>query len=511
MSAPSEEELKTADEAMKRDQEEKKAVVIDTLAKHCRLSANGVGEQELRAIRDALVKGHTLEAKTISGGKTNFSYKVYVKESPDVAVFAKICFNFALWNPDRSVDYDLERVENEYKVMKRFREMMGADRAPVAKPLMCVDVSDSMKVLVTEWASADEQWANQFVDGVVDRRVIPKAAEALATLTCADVDPMFNDNVRPCMRSLFPACKDMVGEIVKKPTEGDDACTQYLRKMSKERYNSLVDRMDERYMCREVLCHSDTHMFNMLVEKKPSVENLETFGPNGNLVICDWEMAFCGPKGRDAGIHQMWPIACSVAHAAHGRRDIAYDMLDCCSSFWDGYAKALLEKGKDADFLTDMFQDSLGWMGMFPFVAIYLMGLFVDVLPLEGLSDEIRKEAVSAIGIIGLRLLDLGFGDGDNIRDLDLDGLRRSFGEIVSEGIESLLSASALATPVRRPRRASAFRSMGRRVSDASLYDEMARRFSVDPHADRRASAFDVTLLRASFLAGIENGEWEED
>ncbi len=39
----------------------------------------------------------------------------------------------------------------------------------VAVPYLCLDI-DGMKLLVTQWSEADEQWANQFIDGSVDTR-----------------------------------------------------------------------------------------------------------------------------------------------------------------------------------------------------------------------------------------------------------------------------------------------------------------------------------------------------
>jgi hypothetical protein len=39
----------------------------------------------------------------------------------------------------------------------------------VAMPYLCLDLNQ-MKLLVTQWAKPDEQWANQFIDGSVDAR-----------------------------------------------------------------------------------------------------------------------------------------------------------------------------------------------------------------------------------------------------------------------------------------------------------------------------------------------------
>lgn len=117
---------------------------------------------QFQTIRSAIENdGDQLTAKVISGGCTNFSYKVSLQNQPDVALFAKLCFPYALWNPDPDVDYSLVRTENEFVIMNTCVNMM--DEVPVATPYLCVDVQD-MKLLVTQWTNhADEQWANQFI------------------------------------------------------------------------------------------------------------------------------------------------------------------------------------------------------------------------------------------------------------------------------------------------------------------------------------------------------------
>jgi thiamine kinase-like enzyme len=52
-----------------------------------------------------------------------------------------------------------------------------------------------------------------------------------------------------------------------------------------------MDAQIARYHERDCLIHGDSHVFNILVEAKPSIEELEDFGPNGTMVLCDWEMA----------------------------------------------------------------------------------------------------------------------------------------------------------------------------------------------------------------------------
>ena len=80
-------------------------LVVDTITLHI----TGLSEQfdQFRSIRSAIENdGDHLTAKVISGGCTNFSYKVSLQNQPDVALFAKLCFPYALWNPDPDGKYD---------------------------------------------------------------------------------------------------------------------------------------------------------------------------------------------------------------------------------------------------------------------------------------------------------------------------------------------------------------------------------------------------------------------
>lgn len=467
-------------EEVNQDKELKKQILIDLVASHC----NETSEfDEFRSIGEALKSGDKLTANVISGGVTNYSYKVFLEGDPEGApsFFAKIAFPYALWNPDRSVHYDVARTANEFKIMKRFKEMLGED-APVAKPYLCVDVEDTgMKILVVEWTSnADEQWANQFIDGEVDHRVIPKLAKALAALNLApfddEFDPMFNDNVRPCMRSMFDLTKQIFGQVV----EGEDtvdSCVAYMKEMGQKKYSKIIDGLDELYMTRECINHSDTQCFNLLVEKKPSIDKLQAFGDNGDLVICDWEMSMAGPHGRDAGIVQCWPVACALTHAAYGRKAVAYDILEWCVEFWDEYAKVFVEQGeKDEAFMTKTFRSSMGWNAKYLYIAMYQLGLISENLPTDDLSEEMKTCAKGSLGLTGIKFLEYAFGNKEP--DLSLEELRARFRGIIECEIGVLLESASKYKS--RPRRASVLRAMGRRVSDAMVFDEVTRRFSVE-------------------------------
>ena len=60
-------------------------------------------------IDQACTEGGKIEAIILSGGYTNYSYKIFVPGKPDLVVFAKLSFEYALWNPDKNAHYDLQQ------------------------------------------------------------------------------------------------------------------------------------------------------------------------------------------------------------------------------------------------------------------------------------------------------------------------------------------------------------------------------------------------------------------
>ena len=122
----------------------KKQLLLDTIAAQCNDSSKF---EDLKAIGEALKAGDKLDCKIISGGKTNFSSKVFLEGAPDKALFAKISFSYALWNPDRSVNYDLQRAVNDFDMMNTCSELMGGmGVAPVVTPYLCLDVPGDAKL-----------------------------------------------------------------------------------------------------------------------------------------------------------------------------------------------------------------------------------------------------------------------------------------------------------------------------------------------------------------------------
>lgn len=462
------------EDQMIKDQQEKLELTLKTLSEHCTEDSEF---ETIRIIAKALKSGNDkLIGQVVSGGKTNYAYAIRLEQQPDVAIFCKICFSYALWNPDRSQAYDLKRVENEFDSMKQFQILMsgpdGKTKAPVATPYFCLDVQD-MKLIACEYAKSDEQWANQFVDGHVDTRIVPQLARALAKLNTSECDPMFNDNVRPCMQNMMGLGQNLMEGLATSTNETIDKAILYSRKIGPERSKGIFVGMEKSYMKREAFIHSDVQAFNILVERKPSIETFENFGPDGAWVLCDWEMIFCGDVGRDIGTVQGWPLACAFYHAVGGHKEEAYNMLDCCTMLFDSYAKALVEEcNKDDEYVLKCFRSSMGWISYFVLFAYYLFGMWNEDLPIAGLSEEDKAKAKSSMGFMGIRFAEIGFQNDQP--DLTLSGLRSLYRDIMVTEIEDLLTFSAQKHARAIPRRASVLRASGRRVSDASGMEEAA-------------------------------------
>ncbi len=163
------------------DKETKKILVANTIANLCEGSRNKILQQMEHFLKSN--DNCNLVASILSGGYTNYSYKVFVDKHPEICLFAKLSFEFALWNPDKSVHYDLQRTENEWKIMKTFSTLKPAH---IATPIGCWDLDkdgQKMKLIVTEWSKADEQFSNQFIDGAVDPRCVYGVCDSMMKYT----------------------------------------------------------------------------------------------------------------------------------------------------------------------------------------------------------------------------------------------------------------------------------------------------------------------------------------
>ena len=497
----------TADEANKataleQEKNEKKILVKKILEARC-IEASEF--KNIKDIGDGIKDGDSLELKVLSGGETNFSYKAYLRNDPSKALFAKLTFTKALWNPDPTIKYDLSRVDSEFKIMNQFAEMMGGyGTAPVAQPFFVIDLDPAdnkgqdAKLLVAEWSRTDEQFANQFADGAVDSRVITGLAVSLGKLNLTPVEYEWNEDCRGCFRSLHPVVKQVFAGFVALPEDQSDAAVQRCKELGLPALEKMIDNLDVEYMeSRQVLNHNDTKQFNILVE--PKSDDGLSFGERGDFALCDWEMTIKGKSGKDIGVFWAYALACSLCHAAHGNEKKARHILSTCMTFWNKYAEFLVQEGnKDEAFLIDTLRGAFGGAFLYLFVAHYAFGLHVDAIPFEGLSMDMSSKAKGAMGLVGLFLAEESYGENKTI--LSLENLKKLFENRVSAEINNLLKIAdgfSQGPAMKHQRRES-----NRRASDVMMMEEALKRMSAK--ADGRASIYGLVIPDAALLEDEE-------
>ena len=95
---------------IEEEKEEKRQLVLSIVKTYCQsdskfhgLAEIGKGLEEKKSDgskeEEEKSSGKVVElvCQIISGGKTNYSYKLYLNNNPSKAVFAKIAFDYALW------------------------------------------------------------------------------------------------------------------------------------------------------------------------------------------------------------------------------------------------------------------------------------------------------------------------------------------------------------------------------------------------------------------------------
>merc|ERR1712045_308327 len=110
----------------------------------------------------------------------------------------------------------------------------------------------------------------------------------------------------------------------------DDANESRAAKRGQEIGKKELDRIagacEQELMRTDCYVHGDCHAFNLLVEGNRSA--FEDDKSNGDVAIIDWEMAHCGPIGKDLGWAQCFPVACLFAHAINDDRPSSKSIMD---------------------------------------------------------------------------------------------------------------------------------------------------------------------------------------
>lgn len=442
------------------DNDATKELVLETLTAHILDSK----QRELQEFAAALQKGDKLDASVLSGGLVNYGFKVFLPNQPDKALFAKLALSHPLWDVAHQCKLGLGRTECEFESMNRFASLM--EDAPVVKPYLCLDVLGDHKLLVTEYATNMEQLATQYAQGQVDRNIIQSLARAIAKLNLTPCDEKYNAHVRNALGSLDGA-EVLYNMLLQDLSVGppDDFVNQ-LKEMGIEDFSRLMKSSSKALLNeKDVFSHGDFHAFNVLAPK----QNEHGDGQEGRTVICDWEIAGAGPKGRDVGQFLAWPIVCAYCKAKQGFKAEAYDIVQSLEDFWDEYADMLTkEGGKDVQYLTETFRSMMGWLATL-LVCVYVPGnTYQQYMPLDGVSEEDIRHIKGTYALTGLNLMEISFRG--KCPELDLDDLRDLLRSSLLCDIETLVNRSFTLKPltrqasIRRQRRRVRRRRSDRRV-----------------------------------------------
>ena len=141
----------------------------------------------------------------------------------------------------------------------------GIAENTVAKPIAVLSLDQSeekggkMKLLITEYCSSyDEQFANQFIEGLVDPRTADAIGAAFADLnTRGEVpDPEFNLYSVDSFEGAFSGCIDWMNKV-----KADETNKTNLRRLLQEvDIDKIFGGSRNMYHQRKCLCHNDRYV-----------------------------------------------------------------------------------------------------------------------------------------------------------------------------------------------------------------------------------------------------------
>lgn len=412
---------------LEADKAAKLKLVLEKLTPFCTEDSE---HEVFRKMAAAIAVGHELVGENLEGS-TNFSYRIHPKGNRDDSVFVKIAFDYARWNPEKSF-YDLDRITTEYIMLEKFSNLLKSS-APVAKPYLCIDIAPKIRMLVAQWAPSHEVWANQFVRGEIDIRIIRQLARFVARVNTEPFeDTNLNDGIKDSFRGLYPIARGAFGQMISAEGEPADHFLAYAQELGQERFDEIIDGLATAYDRTDILLHGDTHAINILVE--PTNED-GSFGEKGEYFVCDWEMVHVGDKGRDPGTFYAWPILCAYFLAARGEKKKAYGILGSMKEFWDVYAVSLIENNTEyTESIATVLQSCLGWCGVYMFIANYLVGVQRNYMPFDLVSKEASNLCLASVAITGIKCLERGFLEVEP--SLAVESLWNWFEDLIAEQIE---------------------------------------------------------------------------
>ena len=455
-----------------------------------------IEQQTDKELCDALSPGNgprlPLQIDILSGGLTNYSYRVFCSETDkykegDGVLFCKLAFSYALWSPTKEF-YDSARAQDEMTSMAHFSSCSSSAVVPCAKPFVCIDIPNEdkdaggdSKLLVTEYTTGfDEQLCNQVIEGEVDPRTAQHIGFALADLSTSDEQNALVDFNRHVAEG-YEGCFIHIGETLGKVLADDDDTSDFknLLKGSHD-VEDLVSKIAASYKRRDCLVHNDAHVFNILCEGKPPVEHFANFGATGQVRIVDWEQCSYGSIGRDLGILWAFPVASAINLYRLQEADDSDKVLKWIRLTWAHYSSKVrsnLATGRASSSESEIdlrlklaLSQSIGWAGTF-MLMMHTMSFHFDLLS-EQEDDVATAEVRSACACLSLLFIDWGFGE--EIQSLSTDDMLTHFVKLVEKARTHLLIRPRVIR--RNTRRLSVLRETGRRISDAGLSQSFARK-----------------------------------
>ena len=354
-----------------------------------------------------------------------------------------------------------------------------------------------MKILVTQWSPVDEQFGNQFIDGVIDLRIADKLAGGVSALHCStETDMEFNSGMRPWARSLSPIIQEIVGGL--HTPEKTDRVAVLAKDFGEKKTTAMLDSYIASLDETDCIIHGDMHVFNILAGAKPSIESLENFEESGGVVICDWEMSRGGVAGIDIGPCRSFPISCAFAHALNQNSVAGTNCIEWLDSFWSSYEASIRKSGKTEKEVTKVFRQSLQYTALYC-LAYYGINVHMEFLPIDEGNEEDLTKVKESIGLFGLKCLQYGMDTS-----LSLVELKNNYEQAIKQEMTFLHKVKK----VQRGRRSSMLRASGRRVSDANLHyaldrlsfasNEGRRESLAMIHKLESVSRFEITSISSS-------------
>jgi hypothetical protein len=432
-------------------------------------------------------------------GFSNYTYKIFLEKDPDnSAIFAKVALTYALWNPDRSAIFALDRSNNEKKIMEFFLEKFqdttteeDYPNPPVCQPYFIMDLSPEARLLCNRFEQKQRTWDAQFVDGIIDKRLIARAARFIASVNLTSLDEHksqfpteYNDGIKETYRSVCPVLKAAFEQIAAQPvTPQNQHFMEYAQDGGVEAFAAAIDNSLVQYEEPDVLLHGDFHVLNILVEDFSENDNgdVVSFGPNGSLHICDWDMSHVGTLGRDIGAltffrvvptvddissfiyHRIllfvftfqgpfhpFPIVCAYFLAAQGKTERANACIDSLWAVWENYAEIMGEKSplvasfeSPRDYLLKLYRSCLGWCGVYGLGANVILKVQSDHFPFDRVSDDTGAVVMASYSLTGLKALEWGFLGNNHNPEFSVDELQKWFRDIIEEQIDFLAKYAA--------------------------------------------------------------------